>query len=145
MPIATHADADIVMRLYELRREEVMRKARQYMVGEFWPRTAAEILDLAGATGKQENAYFRQVITFAEMAVSLPMNGAVHNDLFVSWNGELIFLFAKFKPFLAEVRKTNPGFLINVEKFIQSSKSAQERLEGLAPRVKKMAEAAHAK
>src|SRR3954463_10379628 len=127
--MANHHDADVVMKLYELRREPVMRKARHFMAFEFWPASAAEVIELANAGGTENNAYLRQVLSFLEMATSLPLHGAVDPELFLDWNGEVVFLFAKFKPLLAELReKFNPGFLGNVEKFIQSSASAKDRL-----------------
>ena len=142
---ATHHDAEVVMKLYELRREEVMRKARCFIALDFWPASAQEIIDISSASGTEQNAYFRQVMSFLEMSVSLPLHGAVNSDLFLEWNGEVVFIFAKFKPFLAELRaKINPGFLGNVEKFINSSPMALDRLEKTSARVAKIAEAKRA-
>lgn len=141
MPNATHHDAEIVLKLYDLRREEVMRKARAWVVGEFWPQSADEVL--AVANGRfQENAYYRQVISFCEMACALPLHGAVHAELFADWCGEIIFIFAKFKPLLAEVREkmNNPGFLANTEKFLQSSEYTQKKLAATEARVKQIGE-----
>lgn len=140
MPNATHHDAELVLKIFELRREEVMRKARNFMVLEFWPQSVDEVLAVMNARGTPNNAYFRQVITFYEMAATLPLHGAVHSDLFIEWNGELLFLFAKFEPLLAEIREKsgNPGFLGNCERYIQSSPLAQKKLAPTAARVAAM-------
>ena len=147
MPNATAADAEIVLKLFELRREEVMRKARNFMVMDFWPQSVDEILAVMNARGTQENAYFRQVLTFYEMASTLPLHGAVNSDLFAEWNGELLFLFAKFEPFLVELREKsgNPGMLGNCERYIQSSPLAQKKLVPTAARVATMSAAMKSK
>jgi hypothetical protein len=142
MSSANHHDAEIVLRLYELRRDPVMRQARNFMVQEFWPRSADDVIKLANAWGTEHNAYFRQVTSWCEMCTTLPLSGAVNADLFADWNGEILFLFAKFKPLLPALReKFNPGFLGNTERFIERNRTAQERVEKMLPRIAKMAEA----
>ena len=94
--IATHNDADIILKLYDLRREEVLRKARHWIVFEFNPKTPEEFLAVLQSAGSQENAYFRQVISYWEMAASLVIHGAVKSDLYLDSNGEGILVFAKF-------------------------------------------------
>ncbi len=69
------SEAELVLKLYDLRREEVMRKARNFIVGDFWPKSADDVLAVANAWGSEQNAYFRQVISFWEMAASLPLRG----------------------------------------------------------------------
>ena len=147
MSTATHHDADIVLKIYELRRDDTMRKARSFIALEFWPRSADEIIEVMNAFGTEKNTYFRQVISFCEMAVTLPLSGAVHSDLFSDWNGEILFIYAKYKPFLEEIRKktSNPGFFGNVERYVQSSPHSQKKLEAMIPRAAKMAEEVHAK
>jgi hypothetical protein len=141
MPNAMHHDAEIVLKLYDLRREEVMRKAREWMVGDFWPTSADDVLKIANS-GFKKSAYYRQVISFCEMACSLPLHGAVHTELFANWCGEIIFIFAKFKPYLAEIRQktNNPGFLGNTEKFMQSSDYVSRELAATEATVKQICE-----
>lgn len=137
---ANAADAEVCMRLYELRREPEMRKARNYVNFEFQPKTADDMLKVSMALGTQQNAWARQVFSFWEYAASLLLNGVVHPGLFFTWNGEMIFVYAKFKPFLAEVRKAmeNPDFLGGVEKAVNSSPEARKRVEMIQKRVAKM-------
>jgi hypothetical protein len=107
--IATHNDADIILKLYDLRREEVLRKARHWVVFEFNPNTPEEFLAVLQGGDSQENAYFRQVISYWEMAASLVIHGAVKSDLYLDSNGEGIFIFAKFSGF-REMYTSKTGF-----------------------------------
>ncbi len=98
-----HLDVDIVLRLYELRREAVLREARRYMIAEFWP----DSLDAAIAITKGDhpgNASYRQVTTYWEMAFGTARHGIVNPDYLAEFTGEGLFVFAKFHPWLAEFR-----------------------------------------
>ena len=118
----TPADADIVLKLYDLRRESVMREARSWFAMKFWPKSVQDILDVQNAFGTNENAYFRQVVSYWEMTASLGLRGAVDADLLMDWSGEMVFLFAKIYPHLKEVReKINPGFWLKVETLINQT------------------------
>ena len=139
---ATHQDAEVVIRLYELRREEVMRKARKFMSEEFWPTSASEIVQLAQAFGSEKNAYFRQVTSFWEMAASLVHRGAVDLELFSDWSGEAFFLYAKFQPYLEEVRSKldSPQMLGNLEKFVTLTPELREKTQKFVARAKTMSQ-----
>jgi hypothetical protein len=134
---ATAADADICMKLYELRREEEMRKARDFMNSHFQPQNVDEVLKLIQAMGTKENAWARQVFSYWENAASFLVNDIVHPGLFFTWNGEMVFVYAKFKPFLAELRKTmgNPTFLAGVEKVVNSSPEMRKRVVTIQKRL----------
>jgi hypothetical protein len=142
----TTADAQVILKLYNLRREPEMRKARAWWLGEFWPKSVEDFTKLSAAMGSQENNWLRQVSGYWEMAASLAVHGAVSPDLFLepSFSGEMFFLFAKVNPFLKELReKVSPTMLRNVEQLIKSTKSSREffkRTEGnVAARQKSMA------
>ena len=131
--MATASDADIVLKLYELRREEVMRKARNYVGMEFWPATADEFKEIHKPTNPN-NAYWRQVVSFYEMIAQLPLHGAVDKDLFLDTQGEGMFLRAKFADLSQEA--TGNTFMPNTKKLIESSEKAQAQFETM---VKNMA------
>lgn len=143
---ATAADADLCMKLYDLRREAEMRKARDFVNFQFQPRGIDDILNVMQAMGTKENAWARQVFSFWENAASLLLNGVVHPALFFVWNGEMVFVYAKFKPFLKELREKteNPGFMAGVEKAVSSSPEMRKRVEMIQKRIAKMAEKAQA-
>ena len=149
---ATSTDADIILKLYDLRREQEIRKARTWWTIEFWPETAADVMKIANGLGTTENLYLRQVGGYWEMAAALALHGTVNQDLFLepSFSGEMFFYFAKLKPFLTELReRLSPTVFTNVEKLINSSDAAKDFLrrteERIAARRKMMADAAMAK
>ncbi len=109
--MATAVDAELILKLYELRREEMMRKARNFIVFEFHPKTYAEFAAVREGTGKQENAYWRQVLTYWEMAASLVLRGAIDADLFLDSQGEGIYIYAKFQAFREEIEKGGQVFM----------------------------------
>jgi hypothetical protein len=127
--LATPADAEIILRLYELRTEAEMRRARAWIAGEWWPTTVEEYFAVAGNPKDPHNAWFRQVITYWEMAAAMVLHGAVSAELFVDCNGEGFFLLAKFAPILEEIRERNPGFLTKTSELVTRFSAAAQRYE----------------
>jgi hypothetical protein len=112
------------------------------MSEEFWPTSASEIVQLAQAFGSEKNAYFRQVTSFWEMAASLVHRGAVDPELFSDWSGEAFFLYAKFQPYLEEVRSKldSPQMLGNLEKFVTLTPELREKTQKFVARAKAMSQ-----
>jgi len=133
--LATAADVQIILQLYEMRRESEMRKARHFISAEFWPESAEDTLQLARAYPSPENTWLRQVTSYWEMAASFVLRGAVHEGLFFDSSGEMYCVFAKFKPFLPEIRRKLPYFLLSVEKVIVNTPEGQHRLDRLEKRL----------
>lgn len=133
--LATAADAEIILKLYELRREPVMRQARAWIGGEFWPRTAEEFFAVAENPADPHNAYLRQVISYWEMAAALALHGAVSADLFVDCNTEGFYLLAKFAPLLESIHERNPTFLANTSSLISRFGTAAQRYAAIRQRV----------
>ncbi len=127
--LATPADAEIILRLYELRTEAEMRKARAWMTGEFWPATADEFFAVAENPADPHNAWLRQVLTYWEMAAAMVLHGAVSAELFVDCNGEGFFLLAKFAPILDGIRAKNPTFMIKTLELVNRFSAAAQRYE----------------
>jgi hypothetical protein len=146
----TPADAELILKLYDLRREAEIRKARNWWFVNFSPENADDVLKVAQAMGTQENAWLRQVASYWDLAASLVVHGALDETLFLepAFSGEMFLIFAKLHPFLKEVREKmqNPGMLANVENVIKKSKASQERLklveQRMAARRKQMKEGA---
>jgi hypothetical protein len=130
---STAADAELILKLYDLRRESEMRKARNWWLVNFWPESADDFMKIGGALGTQENNWLRQVAGYWSMAASLTLAGSVNQELFLdpSVSGEMFFIFAKVKPFLGELRgkMKNPRMFANIEKLITSSKQGREWLK----------------
>lgn len=135
--MATHHDAEIVLKLYDLRREEVMRKARNFMATQFWPTSAEDVVKLMMDLGSDNNAYFRQVTSFWDMAATLVHRGTVDPDLFSDWSNEAFFIFAKMHPYLDEIRKQteSPKWMHNVYSFFDSKPEFQTKFDSFKKRV----------
>jgi hypothetical protein len=133
--LATPADAEIVLKLYQLRTETVMRQARAWLTGEFWPKTAAEFSAVYENPADPHNPWLRQVITYWEMAAAMVLHGAVSAELFVDCNGEGFFLMAKFAPILEAIREKNPGFLTKTGELVNRFSAAAQRYEAILKRV----------
>jgi hypothetical protein len=127
--LATPADAEIILRLYELRTEAVMREARAWITGEFWPATPDEFFAVASNPADPHNAWLRQVLTYWEMAAAMVLHGAVSAELFVDCNPEGFFLLAKFSPILEGIREKNPFFLSKTSELITRFSAAAQRYE----------------
>ncbi|HEX3471627.1 MAG TPA: hypothetical protein VHT28_10620 [Silvibacterium sp.] len=126
--LATTDDAGLILKLYELRTEATMRQARAWMTGQFFPQTAEEFFAVSSASATQENAWYRQVSSYWEMAAAFVLHGALNADLFVDCNAEPFFLYAKFLPLLPEIRKKMPGFLSKLGQVVEQSPTAQARV-----------------
>lgn len=133
--LATPADAEIILKLYQLRTEPVMREARAWVGGAFWPKTVEEFTAVAENPKDPHNAYFRQVISYWEMAAAMVLHGALSAELFVDANGEGFFLLAKFAPILDAIREKNPHFLARTSDLISRFSVAQQRYEAVLKRV----------
>jgi hypothetical protein len=126
----THADAELILKLYDLRREAEMRKARKFVMETFWPQGPDDVMKIIQGFGTQENAWFRQVIGYWEMVASFVNNKILDVDLLLDSTGELWFVFTKFKPMLPELRKAlHPEFLVNTEKAATSTQRGRDRIE----------------
>ena len=137
---ATHADADIILRLYDLRREPVLREAREFVCFNFWPTSFDDLGKLLAAGGK-EFGYFRQVTSYWDMAISFVARGALDANLFLDNANEMIFIYAKLKPFLPGLRETmSPQFWKRIEDFLTSSPEAQQKVANISKNVERVRE-----
>lgn len=125
--IATYEDASLILKLYELRREAVLRKARHWLIFEFKPTTVDELLAVAQGSGAEENSHYRQVVSYWEMAASLVLHGAVKADLFLDSNGEGLYIYAKFHAFREEFQaKTGRPFMRHTARLIEKYPAARD-------------------
>jgi hypothetical protein len=140
----TASDAQLIMQLYDLRREAEMRKARSWWFNEFWPQSADDFMKIAFNMGTQENNWLRQVSGYWSMAASFVLQGTLNEELFIqpAVSGEMFVLFAKVHPFLKELREkaSDPHMFQNIEKVISGSKFGRERLKFMIKRVEMMRE-----
>ena len=116
MSQATYQDAELILKLYDMRREERLRAARAWFTGEFSASSPAELLEKY-TPGSADNAYYRQVTTYWDMAATFLVRGIVNPELFFETNGEMLFVFEKVRTLVEESRKIrkNPLILRNLE------------------------------
>lgn len=129
--------ADLILKLYELRREPTMREARNWIIG-FFPESAAEIIQ--AIIKAETSAHYRMVTTYWDMAASLVNHGAIDEEMFNDAQGEHIIVFSKIEPFLAELREIvgNPKMMANLETLVMRQPDAKEMLAGRREMMKRM-------
>lgn len=125
--MATPSDAELILKLYELRREPVMRDARKFVVMDFHPKTEADLLAVQRGMGSQENAWWRQAVTYWEMASTLCLHDSLDADLYFDANMEVIGVYTKFYELYKQA--TGVDFMPQTAKLIAQTPSAQERVE----------------
>jgi hypothetical protein len=135
----TTADAQLILQLYDLRREAEMRKARNWFALEFFPPTADDFLKVAWALGTQENAWLRQVGGYWGIVTSFVLSGVLNEELFLQpgFSGELFLIYAKIHPFVKELREKlgDPEAFLNLEKAVTRTKWGRDRLQFMMQRV----------
>jgi len=123
-------EANLILKLYELRREEELRKAREWFDTEFNPQSAKDILDIVSGSFA-DSVRFRMVMTYWEMVAGLVNYGSLNADLVHLTNVEHLRYWAKVEPFMDEVRQTTgSGFLPELEKMVKTAPDYEKRIEG---------------
>lgn len=122
--------AAMILKLYELRREEKMRESRIWYFTEFAPQSAMDIINLYRA-GERASANYRTITSYWDMAAALVLNGAIGEKMFADANTEHLFIYAKIAPFLAEIRQLfgEPDYLTNLEKLALQTPAINEKIE----------------
>ena len=112
------------LQLFDLRREPVLREARDWFVREFTPETFEELL---AAVSGERNAAFRMVLGYWDTAASLVTTGAVDRDAFLAAHGEIFLAFAKIQPFLEQIRTASgePDFCRHMEAVVMAAPDAE--------------------
>ncbi len=128
MAEVTHAQADLLLKLYEMRREPVMRQAREWYVGSFHPTSFADMYKVA-PMGSQENAYVRMVMTYWEMAASMVNRGLIDEDFFFENTGEQWAVWGRIKDLVPAMRERskNPFQYANLEKHVNRFEAWREK------------------
>jgi hypothetical protein len=134
--------ADLILRLYELRRESVMRKARSYIGGDFLPASSDDLVEIVTAGNKHSN-FVLQVYGYWDMVAAFVHNGALTPALVYDTCQEMYFQYAKIQPYLAEFRqKMNlPEWMINIERLVEGSRQGVERIATMRKNLAAIAEA----
>ncbi len=133
--------AQLNLRLFELRRDPVLREARAWFLWEFNPETMA---DVASALAGERNASFRMVVGYWDMAASMVTSGAIDADSFRAAHSEIVGTFSKIQPLLEEGRAAwgEPEFLKHMEAVVMAMPNAEATLARRRERLRAAAKAA---
>jgi hypothetical protein len=130
-----HHDADLLLKVYDLRRDSVLRESRTAINTNFWPRTLEEFL----AVTKRDhplNAALRQTSSYWEMVYGMVRHGIVHAEYFLESNGEGLYLFARVAPYLAEYRRvSDPRAFQNAEWVATHSDAGRSHMARFTARI----------
>ncbi len=135
--MSKQAEADLILKLYDLRREPVMRAAREWYFREFHPQTFDELKQILLG---EHSGHLRMLLSYWDMAAGLVKHGAIAPELFNDVNGEHLAVYAKIEPFVAEWRSGGFGktFMSNVEHVINTTPGCPERFAEVKERMKRM-------
>jgi len=138
-----HEEADLILKLYDLRRETVMREARNWLF-TFNPTSIQDVMETMVG---EHSGHFRMVISYWDMACALVNNGAIDEELFNQTNAEHVFVYMKVQPVLEDIRKMfdNPEFLKNLEAVVKRIPEIETKLPAMRERMAKFAEMRTAK
>jgi hypothetical protein len=129
-------DADLILKLYDLRREATMREARNWFF-TFNPQNTKDFMDVLLS---DKSGFYRMVTSYWEMAASLVNHGAIDAEMFNDANGEHVFVYAKLQPFLPALREEsgNPQLFEHLEKVIQTIPDYETKLNAVRERIQKI-------
>ncbi len=136
--MSKYKDADLILKLYDLRREKTMREARDWFF-KFNPQGPQDFMDVLLS---DKSGYYRMVVSYWEMACSLVNHGAIDADMFADANGEHMFIYAKLEPFLPALRQAmgSQEMLSNLEKVVKDTPDYEKRLAMIRERMAQFAE-----
>ena len=126
-----HHDAELMLRLYDLRREETLRQARAWLIQEFHADSADDLYQRY-PSGSKENTYFRMAVSYWDMAASIVNHGLIKEEFFFESNGEFWFIWEKVKHLMPKLREArrNPLMYHSLEAL---AAQYEKWLEGRAP------------
>ena len=133
-----YKDADLILKLYELRREKTMREARNWFF-QFNPKGKEDFIEVLTS---DKSGLYRMVISYWDMACSFVNNGALDAQMFNDANGEHMFVYAKLEPFLPALREEmgNPNFLAHLEKVVKECPDYETKIANIRTRMAKLIE-----
>ena len=132
-----HEDADLILKLYDLRREKVMREARDWWF-TFNPTSIQEVMSTMMG---EHSGHMRMVLSYWDMACAMVLSGAIDEDLFNKTNGEHMVIYLKIEPVLQDLRTMfdNQEFLQSLETVVKRMPNIEARMASMRERFKQFA------
>ena len=124
----TPDDAELLMHLYEIRRDPELRRARQWFLTEFKAATWSEIKTGYLKFG-DEDRWFRMTTSYWEMVGSMVNREVLHPELFFDHTGEDIVSWERCKPWIAGARADiRPSYLIQFERMVAAHQEYRKKV-----------------
>ena len=131
-----HEEADLILKLYDLRRETVMREARNW----WFTFNPTSVQDVMNTMMGPQSGYMRMVLSYWDMACALVLTGAVDEELFNTVNGEHMIVYMKIQPVLKDLRAMfdNPDFAKSLETVVTRMPNIEARMASMRERFKQI-------
>jgi hypothetical protein len=128
MGVVTHEQVNLMLRLYEQRREERLREARDWYFMNFHPASPEEMTRVC-PPGSRENASMRMVISYWEMVAGIVNRGLIDEEFFFENSGEQWFVWERLKPVVATIRarSKNPHQFAQLEEHVRRLEAWREK------------------
>ena len=141
----THADAELLLHLYEIRRDPELRRARQWFLTDFSAQSWTEI-KLRYLTHSDEDRHFRMTTSYWEMVGSLVNRDVLHGEVFFDHTGEDIVTWERCKPWISEARADiRPTYLYQFERMVEAHQAYRKAINARVLAAKKLNRAKQAK
>ena len=129
--------ADLILKLYDLRREPVMRDARNW----FFTFNPTSVQDFFEVLMGEHSGHYRMVVSYWDMAASMVNQGAIDEELFNASGGEMVFVYGKIAKFIPELRQImgSPEVLLNMETLVKRIPNIDEKIAQMNERMKQFA------
>src|SRR5918997_1807249 len=123
-------DALVILKLYDIRSETLMREARAWFFSKFAPTSSKDVVALM-LSGERQSAFYRMVASHWEVAAALVNSGGIDEKMFLEANTEHLVVFAKLQPFINEIRETigEPDYLAHLERLVMRVPNVEKKLE----------------
>ena len=133
---ATYEDVNLILKLYEMRREDKLREARDWYFMQFFPETIEDVQEVL-TPGHPHNAHLRMVTSYWDMAASFAVRGPLNADLLLGSSGELLLVWAKLEKFVPQLREASglPEFFRNIEEIVNLVDWAPARVQWFHERI----------
>ena len=137
----TIQQAELILKLYEIRREPVMRQARGFIGGAFLPQSTDDFIAQVSA-GNEQSAFILQVYGYWDMLSAFVLHGALTEPLVYDTCQEMYFQYSKIQPYLNEFRERMnlPEFLRSVEAVAEGSEAGRNRIHTMRQNIQRIAE-----
>lgn len=137
--------AELILKLYDLRREATMREARSYIGGEFLPASVEELVTIV-SSGTKQGAFVLQVYGYWDMVASFVDSAALTSQLVYNTCQEMYFQYAKIQPFLSGFRQQMnlPEWMSGIERQVEGTEAGRARLATMRKNLEAIAAARNA-